>query len=494
MTSPGTRQKLSPSSFRRESLRQRGQFWTPDWVADAMVSYAIGDSSRVFDPAVGAGAFLRAAKRLAARTGRRIELRGVEVDKKALEQAAESGLTPADLALIELRDFITDPPARLFDAIVANPPYIRHHRLDSTTKATLRTLARNALGAELDGRAGLHVYFLIQSLQLLEPDGRLAFIVPADICEGVFATALWDWIARSFCIDAVIAFAPDASPFPGVDTNPLVVLIRNAEPKEEFWWVVCTREGDGLTRWTSSGFGNADDSLALTRRRLAEALDAGLSRQPSEIEWSGLRLGDLASVVRGIATGANDFFFLTTRQAAELGIGDEYLLPAIGRTRDVTGDEITSRQLIDLDRSGRPTRLLSIADHARSELPDTLLKYLQYGESLGLHLRPLISMRRHWFRVEQRPVPPILFAYLGRRNVRFIRNAARVVPLTGFLCVYPLAGAQYSAEQVWKILSHPDTAANLRLVAKSYGGGAIKVEPRALERLPIPTSAIAGLT
>src|SRR5438270_11688370 len=52
--------KILPSSGpAREALREKGQFWTPDWVADAMVAYMIGtDTDHVFDPAVGAGAFL----------------------------------------------------------------------------------------------------------------------------------------------------------------------------------------------------------------------------------------------------------------------------------------------------------------------------------------------------------------------------------------------------------------------------------------------------
>jgi hypothetical protein len=41
-------------------------------------------------------------------------------------------------------------------------------------------------------------------------------------------------------------------------------------------------------------------------------------------------------------------------------------------------------------------------------------------------------------------------------------------------------------ERLWRVLSHPETVANLAKVGKSYGGGAIKVEPRALERLPLP--------
>jgi len=47
----------------RESLREKGQFWTPDWIAEAMVEYVLsGGSDHLFDPAVGPGAFFRAAK------------------------------------------------------------------------------------------------------------------------------------------------------------------------------------------------------------------------------------------------------------------------------------------------------------------------------------------------------------------------------------------------------------------------------------------------
>ena len=40
-------------------------------------------------------------------------------------------------------------------------------------------------------------------------------------------------------------------------------------------------------------------------------------------------------------------------------------------------------------------------------------------------------------------------------------------------------------EALWKVLQHPSTVANLASVGKSYGSGAIKVEPRSLERLPL---------
>jgi adenine-specific DNA-methyltransferase len=486
------KQKVAPSRLMRETLREKGQFWTPDWVAEAMVSYVLsGGAHSIFDPAVGAGAFFRAAKSVGRELGRIPQMLGTEIDPSVLGQAKENGLTESDLALIELRDFVLDPPPGYFEAIVANPPYIRHHRLPSELKAKLRALAVKLIGRPLDGRAGLHVYFLLRALQLLAPGGRLAFIMPADTCEGVFAPVLWEWITHRYRLEAVITFDPEASPFPDVDTNPLIFMIRRAEPTKEFLWARCLQsEGEDLKRWILSGFTSRPSNVIVCRRTLTEGLRTGLSRPPCEVTMVGPRLGDFAIVLRGIATGANDFFFLTRERAQALGIPTEFLVPAIGRTRDVPGDHIDDELLEALDKRGRPTLLFCPDGRPLDNFPETVRRYLEEGIRRGLPRRPLLAARTPWYKMEVRKPPPILFAYLGRRNSRFVRNLAGVVPLTGFLCVYPRVEDKLFIEKLWYVLSHPATVSNLFLVGKSYGSGCIKVEPRALEKLPFPEDVV----
>src|SRR6185295_3818475 len=157
-----------------------------------------------------------------------VALYGNEIDQQAIIQARQNGLTDSDLSNVAMRDFALDPPGRSYKAIAANPPYIRHHRLPTAAKAMLRQFVTSLIGKPLDGRAGLHVYFLLRALSLLEPGGRLAFIMPADTCEGVFARPLWGWITQQFRLDAVVTFAAAASPFPNVDTNAMIFLIENS--------------------------------------------------------------------------------------------------------------------------------------------------------------------------------------------------------------------------------------------------------------------------
>jgi type I restriction-modification system DNA methylase subunit len=127
--------KLPASGEARERLREKGQFWTPDWVAEAMVAYVLADRGNMaFDPAVGAGAFFRAAKKVAGEKGLYVTLSGMDIDSTALDQAIEFGLMPDEVAGVKIGDFVFEPPQANLPAIVANPPYIRHHRLSASLK------------------------------------------------------------------------------------------------------------------------------------------------------------------------------------------------------------------------------------------------------------------------------------------------------------------------------------------------------------------------
>jgi len=485
--------KLPSSGKARELLREKGQFWTPDWVAEAMVEYVFSNKGgKLFDPAVGAGAFFRAAKTVAKEKGLYFSLAGMDIDPVALEQAVQSGLSKAEIENVAIGDFVFQPPKEKLSAIVANPPYIRHHRISLDSKKQLKNLSMQNLGVILDGRAGLHVYFLIRALILLEEKGRLAFIMPADTCEGKFAPDLWRWILHNYCLDAVVAFDPEASPFPNVDTNPLIFFIRKAVPQNKFIWAKCYEaRTETFKLWVRSDFEIAPEkSFAIFSRDLAEGLQTGLSRPPVTAKISKYVLGDFVQIVRGVATGSNEFFFLTDEQVKQLEIPEKYFVRAVGRTRDVPTEEITQKTLEMLRAKGRPTFLLSLNGEPFENYPEKLKSYLKGGESQGLPQRPLISQRKPWYKTEVRLAPPFLFSYLGRRNSRFIRNTAKIIPLTSFLCVYPKSDEKKFIESLWKILNHPDTISNLALIGKSYGDGAIKVEPRSLEKLPIPDSVI----
>jgi hypothetical protein len=51
MTQQAQRQKPPSNWAAREALREKGQFWTPQWAAEAMIAYCLADGAEsIFDP------------------------------------------------------------------------------------------------------------------------------------------------------------------------------------------------------------------------------------------------------------------------------------------------------------------------------------------------------------------------------------------------------------------------------------------------------------
>ena len=481
-----TIQKLPASGDEREALRAKGQFWTPPWLEKVMAGWVTQDRPEVlFDPAVGPGTFFAAARE----TGFTGEFHGFELDSNAFADSWKLGLKVDDFRHVRIADFISTSLPEKFPAIVSNPPYIRHHRLTQEQKLELKQLAQNHLGFSLDGRVGLHIFFLLKCLAQLALGGRLAFLLPADVCEGISSSAFWNRICQQYRLAAAMTFADEAAPFPTVDTNAMVFLFTKEKPLEDFIWLrVCEKDGEAI--FASLEGRKPSSAVNLHHRKLAEAMKTGLSRPPRVQNNFGTPLSHFARVVRGIATGGNEFFFLTRELIRSHGLPEKFFRRAIGRTRDCPSDRLTTADLNRLEAAGRATWLLNLEDETDEKLPAQLQAYLESGKQAGLSERSLIKTRRPWYKMERRTPPPILFAYLGRRQCRFILNEANVVPLTGFLCVYPWDSTPGGVKKLWLALNHPNTLANLSFVAKSYGGGALKAEPRQLDQLEIPQSVL----
>jgi len=267
-------QQLPKEWDEREKLRNKGQFWTPSWVAEAMVAYVIENTELIFDPAAGKGAFCDALRKID--KSNKVEFYGIDISSEVLRD----GIYNNNCCRVELRDFIKNPPNKKFKAIVANPPYIRHHRIDEETKKYTKQLCGEITGFTIDGRAGYHIFFLLQALNSLEDKGRLAFIMPADTCEGTFANNLWNWITENFCLECVVTFDYDATPFPNVDTNAVVFFIKKDKPKKEIYWVKAFKAySNDLYNFISCNFKEAKyETLHIVKRNLREALKTGLSR------------------------------------------------------------------------------------------------------------------------------------------------------------------------------------------------------------------------
>ncbi len=109
MGKPISHQKLPTEWNQREILRDKGQFWTPSWVAEAMVAYVAEDADLIFDPAAGRGAFFEALLSLNKKS---TSFFGTDIDPEVLADE----IYCQEKCYVEKRDFIKNPPKRKFKA------------------------------------------------------------------------------------------------------------------------------------------------------------------------------------------------------------------------------------------------------------------------------------------------------------------------------------------------------------------------------------------
>jgi adenine-specific DNA-methyltransferase len=514
--------------------RTLGQFWTPGPIAQLMTRWAIqSPDDCVLDPDFGSGVFLLATldwlQQLGAVDASQ-QMAGVELSPLVFLMGLVNVLLhhPNARPRLQWGDFLVpkreplsvlkEPVATYavgarqmplpgveiaaptafsnqFDAIVCNPPYTRHHHLPEAYKSSWSAAMKREYGIRLSRFSSLFAYFFVQATRMLAPTGRMAFITPAGVFEASYSRQVKAFIRQQLRLRAIVTFDETLPVFEGVDTAGCITLVEGAgAPAADIFTFIWVRQWPG-----------PEPVLQAIEQRDVVTADWGTSRKVELAELEPRRkwtvvgrengrfddehfvpLSNIAHVMRGIATGANDFFVLSDSEVTEWGLEQANLRPVLTKTREAPGYVFSGA---DFDRLGRERKkrwLLYLTEPVTPGTPEA--RYIQHGEARSLHERSLVRTRPFWYAMEQRDPAPIYFTYLSRKRSRFIHNRAGVLALNVFLCIYPVPAISRNETMLKALLAVLNSLVardSLRYVGRTYGGDTIKVEPREMDRLPI---------
>jgi len=477
-----------------------GQFATPTALAADIVKYArtllpIDIKIRFLDPAFGTGALYSALLQQFS-LSQIVEAVAYEIDPHYGNEAIKLWCeTPLKLKIADFTQAL--PPNSDWakaNLLICNPPYVRHHHLSRAEKLRLQQVTEQMAGIKLSQLASIYCHFLCISDAWIAPYGLNGWLIPTGFMDVNYGQPIKDYLLNRVTLLRIHCFDPANVQFEDALCTSAVVWFKKALPPANH--VVELTYGGTLTKPQMSLMMSVETLHHTPKWTMFGLVSGGVNSQKQP-----LKLKDLFTIKRGLATGANDFFVLTKEQFYDYQLPLEFLKPILPSPRFLLIDEIEADSLGNpiLVRQASPKEncqlfLLSCdlpPDEVKAKYP-SLWEYLEMGVRQGICDRYLCKHRSPWYSQEKRSPSPFLCTYMGRQDTgrgrpfRFILNHSSATATNVYLMLYPkpaLAKALLDKpellKQVWQALN---AISDEMLIGEGrvYGGGLHKLEPREL--------------
>jgi len=192
-----------------------------------------------------------------------------------------------------------------FDLFIGNPPYIRIQTLKKTDPQLVEYYKVRYKHSAGKGSYDLYVVFVERSLELLNAQGQLAFILPHKFFNQQYGEPLRGWLAEGKHLRHVVHFK-DHQIFPGA-TNYVCLLFLSKSPSDSFVFV----KVDNFKLWlaTTQGSKGIFSASEVTTNEWGFSVGAN-SGLVERLKGLPTKLGDIADIFVGLQTSADDVFMM----------------------------------------------------------------------------------------------------------------------------------------------------------------------------------------
>ncbi|MCQ4450395.1 MAG: N-6 DNA methylase [Sulfolobales archaeon] len=340
-----------------------------------------------------------------------------------------------------------------FDAVVGNPPYTRWTEIPENTQDRIldflkKTISKYGLTPQVSRgvEPGIYIYWIMHSTDFLKEGGRLGMIISDSWLQTDYGANFFKFLLDNYKVHAVIDFSARVFPVPligtciillektsnaverdnnkvvfayldltrgSMDVDAILKLVEEAKTKPTTGQLLLKEFPSGakaLIKTYTQGelskyegkvinlFFSVTDILNYLKQ---SELVVELSKyfEPSYGNILYLYLTSIGKVKGVRNVGGEDFFYLTEDKVRNYDIPQECLYPLLPSPRYLRFFTYTQKDWEGL-RGESVERYLFLCRKPRSELPESVRRYVQLGEGPNAQIR----LRKRPGEPEGRPV------------------------------------------------------------------------------------------
>ena len=471
--------------LKKDSSEQklRGAYYTPLQLANAMVSLVASPNiTNVLEPSCGDGVFLDSLVSLNLLENIS-NVTAVEIEDDEAQKVSHNYQDNRNVHVLneDFFDFYQRVYGKqTYDLILGNPPYIRYQYLTEEQR-DIQSSILTSHGMKSNKLINAWVAFLVACVQLLSENGRIAFVIPAEILQVAYAEDLRLFLSNQLSKITLLTF--EQLVFPDIEQE-ILVFIGEKGKEEKGIRIIELSSLDDINKidLQSNGFQKLMHVKEKWTKYFVTAEEMQII-QSIRHDNRFIRFSDLALINVGITTGNNAYFSVDRNTENRFDLSS-VTLPLIGRSSHAHGIYFTKNDWHQNIESGKRAMLISFPDIPYEDYPIQHREYIEIGVKNEENKGYKCSIRDRWYIVPSVWIPDAFFLRRSNLYPKFVLNCCDAVSTDTMHRIKFNEGV--NAENILLSYYNSISFAFTEICGRSYGGGVLEILPGEVGNIMLP--------
>lgn len=463
------------------SEKLRGGFYTPAPIASFILRWAFNGNRKmdILEPSCGDGVFLEEIKKEKYEYN---SITAIEFDAIEAQKSEKIKLEKLKVINDDFHKYAINSKQK-FDLVIGNPPYIRYQYFDKEQQKYASDIFEKA-NMKYSKLTNAWVSFVVGASLLLKKEGKIAFVLPAEILQVSYAKPLREFLAHFYNKINIVSF--EKLVFPHIQQEVILLLCEKNCSNTHLIEHLELRDADALKELDISKLKTPQKKIDFKSNKWTfyfleqEEIDFLERLQQSEIIK---KMGNYAKVEVGITTGSNPFFTVPLSTVKQFNL-EKYAKPLVGRSVQVPSAIFTKEDWKKNKKDEARTHLLTFPPMKELEDEKGAKEYIAWGESEDINKGYKCRIRDEWQIVPSLRISDALFIRRNSRYPKLIINEAKAYTTDTMHRV--TVKENINLEAFTASYYNSISLAFSEICGRSHGGGVLELMPNEVEEILLP--------